>query len=1193
MNVAKTFKETLISSLGSSQDSPAPIVATLIRQPDNTQRFIGEDQDKQPSSASSLITKQHASATGTETNYYRRNVATAGSIVHCYSESHSTQPSSHLPQSISWRLFENSSVIELEPVDLNYRKNYQHRSIKIVSPSPVFESCIAVSYNPSLFKLVIDFISQDWSFYTIAVSLSDFLFDPTSSLSDGGNLLTERNASNWHRLSTSFPFDIKQPHLIHAVTSNLLIISLKNGSLMKIFRDAPLNDFSWDVISDPTSSTLTRIWRGQSDKCPTDKNVSIRTAISISSVPSNKDLLLTVSINHKLRIWQISTSNLLFDEFLASSDNVLLGPSPMNVLSVLDAPHDPNEFFFATYNPTDSGLIQAWRAEISTNSEELSLAVQGLGPKYAIEPYVPDDTSTWLVNSFHIAKHTSNSFIITTMLKSNTSSAIYKAELPRSDSSSSVWQVAIAKEDTDALYLKASASHAATQTDSYIKWLFGPEGYLNVTIEAALQIYSTHYALGNISSNEVDDDESDREEEEEERANHTSLWLRKKVCKTVGSAVTITYSSDSEPDYEKYRNSLAHEWARFDRLCAELERLGNEVLSMTWDPVTNTFWVTKSSFTSVLRSALPVELIYYNRALEPSAELVKVVTSAITSSPSFPSPLSGRVTEVHISQLLRLVDALYTYRKTLSTAQYGLFINTFKEDFHRRPHFSTEERISHIRSSLIDEVTSRDALMNLFRSITEATPGTFYHHLDLVYRILTLVSPLEKPASGTNISVPGAVFLSSALYENIVTSKVIVSDILITLTAALPLGESNIDKHTQFYSKYLGLLNSFEAVYDFLHTIPAYQAKSSAKRIANGHYKPEDVPYHNLTFFQQLLLKRQSGLFVLTSSSFPRFISHLASQLNVTCQPTAIAQIIAELLSTSNNQVAHEFTTQYLPRSGFSSFIAAHVFVRDGQADKAVDQFRAAAIDLSTRHLTTEEMAVVKKLPGTTYTLEDSPLSSFGNGLAKYFNDAATTVNSWGTYSVRALQLARLARANLYDPISNIDSATDIEPAIALNKVVQKTLFDLAIKAASLDDAYSALVELDMLHNFEEDGTDSNPFEIETKIAPFVEQISTLAVETGNIGRLAQYPFIGVKDVVTAYFVDRAKAGLASIVAVVSQRFGGRVSNGNVSTNVEGITRDAFVYYHSLYSWAIEHQDFRGGMFHFFFFFFFSFTDFS
>lgn len=1311
MSVVLSFKETLISPSGAKLETFEPLVAVLDRQKDDPQLFVGNDYPansnpntqsltsfRKPKPHGSILTnrsnKLSDEASKIETTYYQNYVATAGSIINCDQSSNTTTNSSNLPKSIVWRILDNSSLIEIQPVDLNYSKHTRYRAINIIAPNPIQENCITASFDSKLLKVVIDFITHDWAYYTIAIPLSEFIQSTSSqfSMSEAGNTLTPENSSNWYRLETNPPFDLKQPHLLYAISSHIIIASLKDGSLMKIYRDSPLGLPQWEVFPDSNQPlSLSNFLWGQSDKFPMHPDLSIRTAISIASVG---DLLLTVSINRKLRIWQTSSMKLLFEDLLIDPSmpvvessresktraKALIGPSPMNIISILPQQQSNNtllssskitNLYFATYLPLGDGSIQIWSASLDTSMYEVpTISVSNLGAEYNIVPDILDTSSTWLVNSLHLAsgekkpEDNSNnpSFLLTIMWKSNTSSVVYKAELPKTSGTNDIlWHSAIIHEDSDKEYINASNSPAVTRSDRYVKWLFGPEGYSHATIEAALKIYSNHYALTRISNGSFFFGEDGEEEDEQDDLDSNSTLLRRKVCQTVGSAVSLVYNQhDSSFDYQKYRTNLSQEWERFDRLCSELERLGYEALSMVWDPSIESFWIVKASFTSVLRPAMPIELCYYNRTSNPYPKLTQSITQAIkSSSSSLSSDISLEVTEDTVSRTLQIIDAIYTFRRTLSHAHYGGFINAFEEDYTRRPQFSTNERILYIISNLIDEDSSRDTRGSLFLSLAKATNGLsdgIYGILNFLHQLMTKSNPIYNSkktkegqdslggtTSSTNrISTSGAIVLTATLHELLRTCKLFVADAIITLLATYS-RPKNIDTHIQNYSKYLLLFKALQATSEFLTILPTYQGnrKFDSKLLLLSNEEDEDVEMgeggnkqhrrrqsssslsssstinlsSRLSFFQQLILTKRSrslNSVNITSQTLSKLVAHLWGSWNLSVHGTSASRTVAELLQANNDIAAQEFSV-YLPNDSFSSFILAHVNLRNGEGSKSIDRFRAASVELSTRELTHEEAAVVSMLPNNSYNSK----TSFGKGMARYFNDAAKTVDQWGYYSIRALQLAKLARVNLANLIEEEDEEEEEEkeednqkaktgPSLEEEyKEIHSNLFDIAIKSTSLDDAYSALIELDMVNNYEGSGhiDEKTGLGVDTdaQIMPYVERLASLAVETGQGGRLAQYPFIGLTRVVTRFFVNKAKQSLfgvaqsaAKLAAEVTGLSGELLMKINDNTNKnhilsfysEAIQKDSLIYYNALYSWSIEHQDLRGGKLKFFFFFF-------
>lgn len=222
----------------------------------------------------------------------------------------------------------------------------------------------------------------------------------------------------------------------------------------------------------------------------------------------------------------------------------------------------------------------------------------------------------------------------------------------------------------------------------------------------------------------------------------------------MGSAISFTRTNNNLiVDAERYKDSIRKEWERFDRLCTELERLGHEVLSMVWDPLGETFWVIKASFTSILRPLMPIELLYYNRSSSPALEITSAITAAVESSSALTPTLKEDITEPFVSRILQILDAMYAFRRSFSHAHYGGFVNGLIDDYTGQPRFSTEERMRYITSHLIDEEMSRETRGSLAIAIAETSsdPNYVYQLLLFLYNIST-VPPTEPSTKKSNPS---------------------------------------------------------------------------------------------------------------------------------------------------------------------------------------------------------------------------------------------------------------------------------------------------------------------------------------------------------------------------------------------------------------------------------------------------------
>lgn len=1237
MNSVKTFAETVITSPGLTTGSEKPVVAFVAQATNSSQSLVRskltQTHKRQASLNSPTTNDSNGSAiansglfdqsSSTEFEYYRENIASAGSIVHC--RSNDTFMPANLPNSVVWRLLDNSKRIELDPVDLNASpsssQTAKFRPVHLVLPSAIRENCISVCYSPDQFKIVVDYVSQDWAFYTLAIPLSEMVSDDSNSMTNGSLFLTNENAESWYRMEANLPFDLKQPHLVYSVSPNIVIVGLRDGSIIKIFRNSALAPCNWDIFPEPTQSlSLSKFLWGQSDKFPMQHNLSIRTIVSMVATCGN-EILITISINRKLRVWHIRTMKLLFEKTLTDSsienntsnsklsqrnlENTLIGPSPMNLLSVLN--DSLTTFYFSSYLPLGNGTFEIWSAKLytsvtaSNNEEQVSIDVTNLGPEYQITPEMLDPSAMWLVNTLHLARgntftHEKPSFDLSIMWKSNTSSVVCKTSLP-CDTPSPTWHVAAIYEDQDKEYLRKAHSPAATRADVYLDWLFGPEGYSPATIQTALQIYGNYYALDEVISQANDDDEDNAK-------NNINLVLKNKVCLVVGSAVSFNNTnSDLEADCNRYKSAMAKELQRFDRLCTELERLGNEVLSMVWDPLRATFWVIKASFTTIIRPLLPLELCYYNRSATPSPTLTSIVTKCLKSSSALPQSLEPEIDEPFVLRVIQIMEAIYTFRRSFSHAHYSGFVNELIDDYTGQARFSTEERINYVTNNLIDQDMSRETRSALAIAIAEASAGDtsfIFKVFSFIYDIGTLsstgLSHVEsKPSWMTTL---GTLCLVRTLYEFTRTMKIVVTDVLISLLS-ISLGPTDSRKLVKSYTHHLELFKALNAIDEMLRILPAYKS-SALKQLTFG----DDVDMEmlsssqkpklsqNLSVFQNIAYRNQpraAGILQITCTNIPQLVSTFWLKWNIAGQSTATEEFVAELLSEQNDEAARSFAENYLcsgnNMSSFGAFIRAHAELREGSMSKALDLFKQASTELSQRQLTSNEETVLSKLPANCYCVTvgekafPNSAVSFGNGLSAFFNSAARTVDLWGHHTILALQLAKLARTNLPD-YHKVESNDEVSRVFELSKAVQNSLFDFAIKATDLDEAYNSIVELDMLHNSSatlqvklENGT-ATDIDTESLIVPYVARLVTVATLTGQGFKLTSYPFIGLANVVTNFLMAKARKTFADAVQAASAAL--KAAQRNAIVNTDPVSDDVFVYYHILYAWNVEHDDMRG-----------------
>lgn len=263
--------------------------------------------------------------------------------------------------SISWRILGSQTCVELAPLDLDARRFPGKGSrISIISPIPIHTYCTSLSEKDKSF--VLDFIVTDGSLFTVLVPVQWLLDSETPA---GSNLFPEYNVFQPHT------FDLLKPKLLGAMTSGLLIVSLEDGSLVRLDRSSPLSSPKSTVLRiQKTSfsiSAFPNLFLPSSDRIPGHPHLSANTAVSLVVV--NDNTLVTCSIDNTVRVWSL-LSNSVTQEIKASSERPLrMRPSSYITVKGLDvAVALPNELGFYTLDP-HSQILAPKRPNLEIDSE--------------------------------------------------------------------------------------------------------------------------------------------------------------------------------------------------------------------------------------------------------------------------------------------------------------------------------------------------------------------------------------------------------------------------------------------------------------------------------------------------------------------------------------------------------------------------------------------------------------------------------------------------------------------------------------------------------------------------------------------------------------------------------------------------------------------------------------------------------
>lgn len=1060
-----------------------------------------------------------SSVRDSEDDYYTKKIAAEGGTLLRSPSSNST-----IPRSIAWRVLENSTVLELDPIDLNLTQNHQLRKIRFQIPAEILKNCITVSEDSSSENIVIDFLSKTSHVYTIYFNPSEFLESAKQSMSDVGHSLTEENAYKWRKVQYPYHFDFNRPHLLHNASMNVLVVSTLDGSLVKLTRRSPLDDMTSEVFNDPSkkSGLLNYFSWSHSETVPGWGNLAYRAAVAMVSIP-NINAIAVLTINRMIQIWSLNSLSLLGEHELKSPkdlperERIFIGPTPMKLLAIpafKKSYEDAGYIYLGVYMPLGDGIFKIFKLHLKSQRPIL----EELGNEYELIPKVPDSYSTWVVNGFTIFDNTETSpeLQISIMWKSNTSSAFYQATLPNSSQQEVNWFVDCSTRDSSAM-LTSSIYHS-NQVEYYVEKIFGFVTYSKNVVETALDIYEGHYAFSSFPE-----------------PNSPSLKDRAEAI--IGATINPTEElSKSSPEHQNLQKELVKQWNTLDVLCEELQRSANEVLSTDWDPVLKLFWISRAGHSSIIRPALPLELAYANRTNDPSNIVRTIVTGSLR-------PLKP----TDSIDILVLLETFSNLRASLSPNHVNEIYNALRTEYfsHTSDHST---RLTELYNKYLSRHLSQSSLYALEESLSKV--GDLYTELLMLY---VLINPRFKSENrDVFLTTTGGLFVSQVFYNYILLSRSIILDILIAIIATIPSKTVLIKNNIKVYVRFIELLKSFDAISEFSKIDIEDDTEDDTKDEIPVSELPVSSSSKQLTSFEELTIQYPFSTSVDVKGLKP-VIFQILGQWKLSPDNEFITpyKFIVELIRHGPLETAQKLARYFPSDDAFSQFINANIELRAQDGEKTQKYFGLAALGLAKGKLSAEKLELVSLLSSKSLFTSEA----FGNRKAKFLLAASKAALEYNLNDT-ALALAKEAQASLEAEKPDID--------------VYDHMFNIAIKLSQFKDAETAVAEIEKVDSqrLKELSEDEQLVASQQRslVTPYLETLASWLVRAGKLSVLETLDLSKeATGTITDFLFKQAEISLTR--ALLGE---GSKDNDNEESN-------PFLYYNVLYSWNIHYDDFRGG----------------
>ncbi|KAI8251732.1 Nucleoporin NUP120 [Colletotrichum sp. SAR 10_98] len=559
-----------------------------------------------------------------EVAFRLKNLAAASSVYH--------RKWHDAPRSFLWRLLEDGLVLSLRVVDTCRQEKAADAplTLNFRFSVPIQPSCIAFADPREHDALSMFVLDESSSLYTFTLR-PDF-FRKRSAIETGPG-----DACKAYQPKV---FGLKHPHRMVAASPDQVVISLYDGGLVRLDKNK-----AQDSASNPWKETIynSQGWaQGIRNFLPFKQNNSIRyhnmsmdasaaTSIQVTDLGlDDAAFLFTVCLDHRMRIWNLRTGQILFTGDILNADRNpqemgkwQIDPSQSNLLQLVG--DGAGKRMCATYSPIGAGEFKFWN--IKAHDTE-TVYVEDAFPETHLVPSSPSLSDVWTLADFVLSSPSDGGVQLWTLWKNNMTYRVQELELDM-DNIGDSWETEWNSVHIDTTYPAAQVSGPSDPTDTTEKWLeliLAPGRFTRATLETALSIYEK--GLG----------------AQKDSGSRGQRGLAESICSVLASTASLDRNSAGSMDYEQFRASSEIQWRRFYRLLIELDKQRGEAVSLILDSDTDMTWVVCADAVSAIRECSSLERLYYNlsRPDEGSERTANLISTGI----NFVDTISDNILQV-------------------------------------------------------------------------------------------------------------------------------------------------------------------------------------------------------------------------------------------------------------------------------------------------------------------------------------------------------------------------------------------------------------------------------------------------------------------------------------------------------------------------------------------------------------------
>ncbi|KAI5800092.1 nucleoporin Nup120/160-domain-containing protein [Geopyxis carbonaria] len=887
------------------------------------------------------------------------------------------------PRCILWRVLEDWQILSLTSVDFTKPDSHPalDKTFRFLFPEPIQPGTVGFADAPGRDELVVYALTSGGVLYTLSLTPAFFQQNSTSK--------RRTRTNEFCKTFVPSTFTLNTPHALFAVNHESLAISLHDGNILRLDKDKSkpesLESTVAHYVEKRFSDTryvdyikLKMPWVGTATVNYGESSVYHTTVISAityqqsqsldSQQPpgSVRPLLITVSVDHTLKVWSLERQTLLHSADLLNEPQppsakmkTWLDPSPSSLLRIIDSSfQDDHLFYLVTLSTATTGKFKFWVAVKNEQGDFGGLV--DLYPEAEFEAGPPSGTAPWIISEFRVTPASPEEpslFDLWVLWKSDTNFRVQNIQfdiksIPKSWSQ---WATAITDPVHEIPKRTASLQTSEDVTDFWMNWIFYPGRFPDTVLESALLLYEENFAY-----NKTD-------------LKNESLEAR---VTTMVTSTTTVKESVATPSYEKYNSDLNLQWERFSRLCTELDKARGEALSLVTDPVSGYVWTVNVDGITALRECTEPEIIKHN----PPAS---VGNNLDILSWRNPKRLGAGLKDKDLADAILLVGVADELMNSLSENAYDRCVMRLQEEVTRDPIQSMSDLMEVLWDQcLVDEVSTEmcekiENTIEYVGNLEQAFSSIFssLYHADIHN------TPARLTAFGAKVLVGGSQEVIHVNHDLLFSLVFLLLHIVYCDGNFAPISEPEI-----LYQNLLAHFREYEILnWMARNTVPLSRqdgdeiSRALTELTVSGASLSGTEKRGSVL---QLVLKQMSGPSPTGhgragSTTLSFCVRRFLHGLGVDRYGSGVTNVVSALLGSGSAGKAMEFS-KFLQSSCWDTYMKGRVQLGNQRYETAASFFHKAAFGMATAKSD-------KSVGNGSFSAQQEVESVIGGGLTKYY----------------------------------------------------------------------------------------------------------------------------------------------------------------------------------------------------------------